>query len=76
MAGIFILRNKRPDAERPYKALGYPVVPALYIILASLLCIDLLIFKPKFTWPGVGIVLLGIPVFFLWKKFSTSKVLK
>ncbi len=76
MAGIFILRKKRPDAERPYKALGYPVVPALYIILASLLCIDLLIFKPKFTWPGVGIVLLGIPVYFLWKKFSASKVLK
>ena len=70
IGGIFILRKKMPDAERPYKALGYPVLPALYIILAAAICIDLLIFKPKYTWPGVVIVFLGIPVFFLWKRFS------
>jgi APA family basic amino acid/polyamine antiporter len=65
--GIFILRKKQPNTERPYKALGYPVVPALYILLAAAICIDLLIFKPQYTWPGLIIVLLGIPVFFVWK---------
>jgi APA family basic amino acid/polyamine antiporter len=68
IVGIFILRIKQPDAERPYKAFGYPIVPALYIILASAISIDLLIFKPQYTWPGLGIVLLGIPVYFLWKR--------
>jgi basic amino acid/polyamine antiporter, APA family len=68
VVGIFILRKKQPNAERPYKAFGYPVVPALYIFLASAISIDLLIFKPQYTWPGLGIVLLGIPVFFVWKK--------
>ena len=72
--GIFILRKKRPDAERPYKAWGYPVIPAAYIIAALAICIDLLIFKPMYTWPGVVIVLLGIPVFFIWKKFGAIKV--
>ncbi|MFZ4706487.1 MAG: APC family permease [Bacteroidales bacterium] len=68
IAGIFILRRKRPDAERPYKAFGYPVVPALYIIIAILIMIILLIYKPDYTWPGLIIVVLGIPVFYLWKK--------
>jgi basic amino acid/polyamine antiporter, APA family len=66
--GIFILRKKRPEADRPYKAFGYPVIPALYILLASAISIDLLIFKPQYTWPGLGIVLLGIPVYFVWRK--------
>jgi basic amino acid/polyamine antiporter, APA family len=66
--GLFILRIKKPDAERPYKAFGYPVLPALYIILATALCVDLLIYKPDFTWPGVIIVIIGIPVYFLMKK--------
>jgi APA family basic amino acid/polyamine antiporter len=70
VAGIFILRKKRPHAERPYKAFGYPVVPALYIVLAAAISVDLLIFKPQYTWPGLGIVLLGIPVYYLWKKHS------
>lgn len=65
IAGLFILRKKRPEAERPYRAFGYPIVPALYILTAAAICIDLLIFKPHYTWPGVGIVLLGIPVHFL-----------
>ncbi|RPI07049.1 MAG: amino acid permease [Ignavibacteriae bacterium] len=67
VAGIFILRKKQPNAERPYKAFGYPVVPALYIVLAAAISVDLLIFKPQYTWPGLGIVLLGIPVYFIWK---------
>ncbi len=70
IGGIFILRKKRPDAERPYRAFGYPVLPALYILLAGAISIDLLIFKPKYTWPGVIIVLLGIPVYFVWKRIS------
>ena len=68
IAGIFVLRAKRPNAERPYKAFGYPVLPALYIILALAICVNLLIFKPTFTYPGLFIVLSGIPVYFLWKR--------
>jgi APA family basic amino acid/polyamine antiporter len=68
IAGIFMLRKTKPDAERPYKAIGYPVLPALYIVLAAAICIDLLIFKPKYSYPGLAIVLLGVPVYFLWKK--------
>ncbi len=68
--GIFRLRKLRPNTERPYKAWGYPVVPAIYILCAVGICIDLLIFKPMYTWPGVIIVLIGIPVYFLWRKFS------
>ena len=66
--GIFVLRKKRPDAERPYKAFGYPVVPALYVLAATAICIDLLIYKPTYSWAGLGIVLLGVPVFFLWRR--------
>jgi basic amino acid/polyamine antiporter, APA family len=70
IAGIFILRYKRPDAERPYKAFGYPVVPALYIITAILIMIILLIYKPDYTWPGLIIVVLGIPVYYIWKNYQ------
>ncbi len=68
--GIFILRKKRPEAERPYKAWGYPVVPAFYIIFALFICIDLLIYKTDNTYPGVLFVLAGIPVYFLWQRFG------
>jgi APA family basic amino acid/polyamine antiporter len=71
--GLFILRKKQPSAERPYKAWGYPVVPALYILCASAISLDLLIFKPMYTWPGMVIVLLGIPAYFIWKKFLANK---
>ncbi len=64
IAGLFILRKKHPDAERPYKAFGYPIVPVLYIIVALTICIILLITKPENTWPGLIIVLLGIPIYF------------
>jgi len=66
--GIFILRKRWPDAERPYKAFGYPYLPGLYIILATAICIILLIYKPQYTWPGLIIVLLGVPVFYLFRK--------
>ncbi|SEL86876.1 APC family permease [Parapedobacter koreensis] len=66
--GIFILRRKLPDAERPYKAFGYPILPALYVLAAFTICVGLLIYQPTFTWPGLIIVLLGIPVFFMWNR--------
>jgi len=72
IAGIFILRKKKPDAPRSYKAIGYPVVPALYILLAFSISVILLITKPLYTWPGLFIVLLGIPVYYLWRRFSKS----
>jgi APA family basic amino acid/polyamine antiporter len=68
--GLFLLRKKRPDAERPYRAWGYPVVPLLYIAAASAIAIDLLIVKQEYTWPGLIIVLTGIPAYFLWKRFG------
>jgi basic amino acid/polyamine antiporter, APA family len=64
IAGIFILRQKRPDAERPYKAFGYPVLPILYILMGLAFCILLVIYKPQFTWPGLIIVLLGVPIYY------------
>ena len=63
--GIFILRKKRPDAERPYKAFGYPVLPVLYVLMGLAFCILLIIYKPQFTWPGLIIVLIGIPLYYI-----------
>jgi APA family basic amino acid/polyamine antiporter len=68
IAGIFRLRRTRPDAERPYRALGYPVLPAAYMAAAGLIEILLLLYKPSYTWPGLIIVLLGVPVYFVWRK--------
>ncbi|HYG20637.1 MAG TPA: amino acid permease [Ohtaekwangia sp.] len=65
IAGIFILRKKRPDADRPYKAFGYPLLPAIYIIMGFSFCLLLIIYKPAFTWPGLIITLLGIPLYYL-----------
>jgi len=63
--GIFILRKKRPDIERPYKAFGYPVLPAIYIILAITFCVFLIIMKPTYAGIGLAIVLAGIPLYFV-----------
>jgi basic amino acid/polyamine antiporter, APA family len=63
--GVFILRVRKPDTERPYKAFGYPVLPALYILSGSAFCVLLIVYKPFFTWPGLLIALTGIPVYFL-----------
>ncbi|MEN9415983.1 MAG: hypothetical protein RLZ62_2287 [Bacteroidota bacterium] len=68
VAGIFILRKKRPDIERPYKAFGYPYLPALYIIMAAAFTINLLINKPQFTVPGLAIVGIGLPLYYLAKR--------
>jgi APA family basic amino acid/polyamine antiporter len=68
ISGIFRLRRTRPDAERRYRALGYPVLPAGYIAAAGLIEILLLFYKPNYTWPGLIIVLLGVPVYFVWHK--------
>lgn len=66
--GLFVLRVKRPDAPRPYKALGYPFLPALYIGMAAWICVVLLRYKPQYTWPGLVLVLLGIPVYLFWSR--------
>jgi APA family basic amino acid/polyamine antiporter len=71
--GIFILRKKRPNAERPYKAFGYPVLPVIYILMGLAFCILLIIFKPKFTWPGLIITLTGIPIYYLVKYVNVSR---
>ena len=65
IGGVFILRKKRSELERPYKAFGYPVVPAIYMILASVFCISLIIYRPDFTMRGLAIVLAGIPVYYI-----------
>ena len=68
ISGIFVLRRTRPEMERPYRAFGYPVLPFSYILVAGLIEILLLLYKPNYTWPGLIIVLLGIPVYFFWRK--------
>ncbi len=68
IAGIFVLRRTKPGMERPYKALGYPVLPAIYIAAAGLIEILLLAYKPSYTWPGLIIVMLGVPVYYMWRK--------
>jgi APA family basic amino acid/polyamine antiporter len=68
IAGLFVLRVERPEEPRPYRAIGYPVLPAIYILMAVFIDVVLLRYKPQYTWPGLIIVLLGIPVYFLWSK--------
>ena len=70
IVGLFVLRRTRPDAPRPYRAIGYPVLPAVYIVMALFIDVVLLRYKPQYTWPGLCIVLLGIPVYFLWSRRS------
>ncbi|MEO8073540.1 MAG: amino acid permease, partial [Acidobacteriota bacterium] len=71
--GLFILRRTRPDAERPYKAFGYPLVPAIYIAAATVISLVLLFYKPQTSLPGLAIVLSGVPVYFIWKNFQGQK---
>jgi basic amino acid/polyamine antiporter, APA family len=66
--GLFVLRFRRPDMERPYRAFGYPVLPGLYLLLASFIEVQLLRYKPQYTWPGLAIILSGVPVYWLWQK--------
>ena len=71
--GLFVLRRTRPNAERPYRAIGYPFLPAIYILMALFIDIVLLLYKPQYTWPGLIIVLLGIPVYFLWSRNAAEQ---
>jgi len=68
ITGLIVLRFKWPDAPRPYKAIGYPVLPVLYIVIAGFVCAVLLRYKPQYTWPGLILVLLGIPVYLYWSR--------
>src|ERR1700736_5333755 len=72
IVGLFLLRWKRPDAERPYKAFGYPIIPALYIVGATVILVVLFIYQTATTWPGLIIVLTGVPIYFLWRKSNTA----
>ncbi len=72
IVGLFVLRRTRPDAPRPYRAFGYPVLPALYIVMASWICVVLLRYKPQYTWPGLILVLLGAPAYAVWKRLSAG----
>jgi APA family basic amino acid/polyamine antiporter len=72
IAGIFVLRFRRPEAERPYRAFGYPFVPLLYIVAALAIMFILLLYKTQTTWPGLVIVLLGVPVYLLWSRRSSA----
>jgi basic amino acid/polyamine antiporter, APA family len=74
IVGLFVLRFKQPEAARPYRALGYPVLPALYIVMAAWICIVLLRYKPQYTWPGLVLVLLGIPVYLFWSRHATPAI--
>jgi APA family basic amino acid/polyamine antiporter len=65
---IFFLRFKRPELQRPIKAVGYPILPALYILFAASICICLLIYKPNYSWPGLLIVVSGVPVYYFWRR--------
>jgi len=70
IGGIFVLRRTRPGMARPYRTWGYPVLPALYIVMALFIEVQLLRYKPQYTWPGLLLVLLGIPVYWVWKKVT------
>jgi APA family basic amino acid/polyamine antiporter len=80
IAAIFVLRYKRPAWDRPYRAFGFPVIPIIYMLACLLIIAILLIYKPLFTWPGpwpvLIIILTGIPVFYLWRKFSKDQPVK
>ena len=73
LAGLFVLRRTRPTMERPYRAVSYPVLPALYILMALFLEVQLLRYKPQNTWPSLIIVLLGLPVYVIWRMMSRNQ---
>lgn len=68
IGGLFVLRRTRPEAPRPYRAFGYPLLPGLYIVMAAWICLVLLRYKPQYTWPGLILVLLGVPVYLVWRR--------
>jgi APA family basic amino acid/polyamine antiporter len=70
IGGLFVLRRTRPEAERPYRAFGYPFVPALYMVVATAILLVLLVYRTATSWPGLAIVLTGIPVYCYWRRRS------
>jgi basic amino acid/polyamine antiporter, APA family len=70
--GLFVLRFRRPEMERPYRVFGYPVLPGMYLLCASLIEVQLLRYKPQYTWPGLVIILTGVPVYWLWRKLRSA----
>ncbi len=73
IVGLFVLRRTRPDANRPYRAVGYPILPIIYIVMALFIDVVLLRYKPQYTWPGLIVVLLGIPVYYAWSRSAGAK---
>jgi APA family basic amino acid/polyamine antiporter len=71
--GLFVLRRSHPDVARPYRAIGYPVLPAIYIVMALFIDVVLLRYKPQYTWPGLIVVLLGIPVYYAWSRSAHTR---
>jgi basic amino acid/polyamine antiporter, APA family len=74
IVGLFVLRFRRPNMERPYRVFGYPVLPALYLLLAGFIEVQLLRYKPQYTWPGLVIILSGVPVYRLWRKSQRARL--
>jgi len=74
IGGVFVLRRKRPDVARPYRAWGYPIVPVLYIVTASIIMLILILYQTQDTWPGLVIVLIGVPVYWAWSRRSRANV--
>ena len=68
IAGVFVLRRTQPQAERPYRAFGYPVLPAFYIVAATVILLVLAIYRTQTSWPGLLLVLAGVPIYFIWRK--------
>ena len=73
IASVFILRVRAPHATRPYRAFGYPILPALYIVMAVWICSALLRYKPQYTWPGLAIVCLGVPIYAIWSRVNGTR---
>ncbi len=73
IVGLFVLRRTHPEAERPYRAFGYPALPAIYILMALFIDVVLLRYKPQYTWPGLVVVLLGIPVYYAWSRKARTR---
>lgn len=74
ISGLFVLRIKKPEMHRPYKALGYPVIPALYILLAAAVAVNMLIYQSSQSINGLIIILIGVPVYFIFKKYVKTEV--
>jgi APA family basic amino acid/polyamine antiporter len=72
IAAVFVLRHKQPQAERPYRAFGYPLLPAFYIVGATVIMLVLAVYRTETSWPGLIIAVAGIPVYFLWRKSRST----